>query len=294
MCHVAVIGTGVVGSAVALLLRQKGYTVTGVCSKTGVSAAGLAAELGCKSTTVPGDIITEADIVFLTTPDRELSSVASRLADSGTVNNKHIFYHMSGALPAEVLSPLKEKGAAIGAAHPLQSFATIEKAIANLPGSFFAIQGDNRAVDAVFKIVADLGGKPFLMKSEDKALYHLGACIASNYLVAVIHFAVSIFSCIGMSPEQAAEALLPLIKGTLANIEVLGPVKSLTGPVARGDAGTIERHLEAIKVLDPSLAELYKTLGRYTTQVAIEKGSIDKVGAEKLFSIFREEGEADV
>lgn len=294
MCHVAVIGTGVVGSAVALLLRQKGYTVTGVCSKTGVSAAGLAAELGCRSTTVPGDIITEADIIFLTTPDRELSSVASRLADSGTVNNKHIFYHMSGALPAEVLSPLKEKGAAIGAAHPLQSFATIEKAIANLPGSFFAIQGDSRAIDAVLKIVADLGGKPFLMKSEDKALYHLGACIASNYLVAVIHFAVSIFNCIGMSPEQAAEALLPLVKGTLANIEVLGPVKSLTGPVARGDAGTIERHLEAMKVLDPSLAELYKTLGRYTTQVAIEKGSIDKVGAEKLFSIFREEGEADV
>jgi predicted short-subunit dehydrogenase-like oxidoreductase (DUF2520 family) len=201
---------------------------------------------------------------------------------------------MSGALPAEILAPLKERGAAVGSLHPLQSFASVEQAAANLPGSFFAVQGDDRAIETALKIIEDLGGKPFMIESRDKALYHLGACVASNYLVALVHFAVYIYKAIGMSGEQAVGALMPLLRGTLANIEILVPVQALTGPVARGDLGTIERHLEAIRGLEPGLAEFYRTLGRYTTKVAVEKGSIDKVEAERLFSIFREKEGAGV
>jgi len=232
--------------------------------------------------------LAQAEVVFLATPDRELGDVAGNLADSGRVEEGQVFFHLSGALPADILTPLREKGAAVGSVHPLQSFASVENAITNLKGSFFAFQGDEKAAETAFQIVKDLEGKPFMMKSEDKPLYHLGACIASNYLVALFHFAVSIYRAIGMSTEQATEALMPLIKGTLANIESLGPVKSLTGPVARGDVNTLEKHLEAIANLSPDLVKLYKTLGQYTVRVALEKGSIDKINAEKLISIFRE------
>ncbi|MHB9094131.1 MAG: Rossmann-like and DUF2520 domain-containing protein [Eubacteriales bacterium] len=294
MFRVGVIGTGVVGSAVALLLRQKGYDFTGVCSKSGVSAARLAASLGCKFYSDPADVLVDARIVFLTVPDREIDQLARRLADSEYVNNEHVFFHMSGALPAEVLHPLQEKGSAIGSLHPLQSFASIEKAVENLPNSFFAVQGDAAAAEIAFALAETLSGKPFMLKSEDKALYHLGACIASNYLVALIHFAVGIYRQIGLTDMQATEALMPLIRGTLANIELLGPAKALTGPVARGDINTIEKHLGAIGNLAPGQADLYKYLGSYTTQVAVEKGSIDNTNAEKLLCIFRGEVNQDV
>lgn len=294
MYRVGIIGTGIVGSAVALLLRQNGYTISRVCSRTGSSAATLAARLNCTCVDEPEKVLAEADIVFLTTPDRELAGLANRLAGSAQLAGNQVFFHMSGALPAEVLAPLKEKGAAVGSVHPLQSFADIENAVANIPGSFFAIQGDHRATEIAFEMVCDLEGRPFMMKTEDKPLYHLGACIASNYLVGLLHFAVKIYGQIGMSAEEAVRALMPLINGTLANIEKLGPVKSLTGPVSRGDTGTIEKHLEAMESLDPRLTNLYKTLGRYTTAVALEKESIDNISAEKLLSLFREKEEAGV
>ncbi|PKM81400.1 MAG: DUF2520 domain-containing protein [Firmicutes bacterium HGW-Firmicutes-14] len=292
MNRIAVIGTGIVGSAVALLLGQKGYPVTGVCSKTGVAASQLAACIGCPVFDEPAEALPSAEVIFITTPDREVENIAYQLAESGRVKTGQVFFHMSGALPAEILTPLTKKGAAAGSIHPLQSFASVEKAAANLAGSFFAIQGEERAVETAFKIVNDLSGHPFIIKNEDKPMYHLGACIASNYLVTLIHSAVRAYRHIGMTGEQAVEALMPLIKGTLANIAELGPARALTGPVARGDLGTVSRHLEAIEAWDPGLADLYKTLGRYTVKVAVEKKSLDENRAQRLLCMFRE-GEDD-
>lgn len=289
MYKVGIIGTGVVGSAVAILLQQKGHTITGVCSKNGVSAADLAQSLGCRYCSEPVQVLLESEIIFITTPDRELGEVAALLASSGRVEDHQIFYQMSGALPAEVLQPLSQAGGVIASVHPLQSFANVTKAIDNLPGSFFAVQGEEKAVEVAFSLVEELLGRPFMLKSSDKALYHLGACVASNYLVSTIHYAVNIYKKIGMSEEVAINALMPLIRGTLANIEALGPVKALTGPVARGDTNTIGKHLEALKELDSGLSDFYCSLGCYTTGVAREKESIVNSTKEKLISLFREE-----
>lgn len=294
MYKVGVIGTGVVGSALAILLQRQGHVITGVCSKNGISASELAKSLGCRHCNSPIQVLDESEIIFITTPDRELRGTAALLASSGMVGDRQIFYQMSGALPAEVLQPLSEAGGTIASVHPLQSFASVNKAIDNLPGSFFAVQGEERAVEAAFALVESLGGRPFLLNSSDKALYHLGACVASNYLVSLIHYAVNIYKTIGMSEDDATQALMPLIKGTLANVQALGPVKALTGPVARGDINTITEHLEALKNLDPSLSEFYRSLGCYTAGVAAEKQSIDNSVKEKLVRIFREEEDSDV
>ncbi|MBU7007825.1 Rossmann-like and DUF2520 domain-containing protein [Phosphitispora fastidiosa] len=291
MYRIGVIGTGVVGSAVAILLQDKGHQVTGMYSKTGISAVRLAERLGCRAFTDPVQILNFAEVIFITTPDRELNQVASLLAASGMVRGEHRFFHMSGVQPAAVLAPLSEKGGVISSLHPLQSFAGIEQALVNLPGSFFTVQGDAAAMETAYRLISDLEGEPFTIKEEDKPLYHLGAVIASNYLVALMHYAIGIFGSIGIPEGKAIEALLPLIKGTLSNIAELGPVKSLTGPVARGDSGTVGGHLKALSKLNYSYMDLYKTLGRYTVEIALEKGSIDETQRERLLKLFCEGAE---
>lgn len=295
MFRVAVIGTGKVGSAVALLLNKKGHNITAVCSKNGVSSAALAKIIKCAAVTKPESVLKDAEIILLATPDRELSRMVNSLTASGNVREQHVFLHMSGALPAEVLRPLTQYGAKAGSLHPLQACATVETALSNLPGSFYAVQGDERAVEIAFCLVEDLEGFPFKIHGSDKPLYHLGACVASNYLVALVHYAVNIYKNIGLSSEQAVQALMPLIKGTLNNIETMGPAKALTGPVARGDIITVEQHLDALSNLkNQSLTGVYKKLGHYTMGVAAENGSLEKGSMEKLIKLFREEDINDV
>jgi len=219
-------------------------------------------------------------------PDRAIAGTAAAISKAGGFRPGQLVIHMSGALPAEALAPAREAGAAVMSVHPLQSFANIEVAVRNLPGSFFSIQGDPAGMETARQIVADLAGRCFELPPEGKPLYHLGACAASNYLVALVHFAVNIYRQTGMDEETALAALLPLVKGTVANIESLGPAKALTGPVARGDISTLETHLAALKQLPDEYMGLYSTLGAYTAGVALEKGTIDSGKAEEITGLF--------
>lgn len=293
MYRIGIIGTGVVGSAVALVLHSKGHIISGVCSKSGLSSADLACKVNARCFHEPADLLREADIILITTPDRVIGEIAERLSKTQLVKKDHVFLHMSGALPASVLQPLRTLGALVGSVHPLQSFAGIKQAVNHLAGTFFALQGDPKAVDTALEIVKDLGGNPYHIDEKDKALYHLGACAASNYIVSLIHYAVSIFKHIGMEDTQAIEALFPLVMGTMDNIQTMGPVKSLTGPVARGDTDTVNKHLTALSALEPDFAGVYKTLAEYTCRVALEKQSIDLNKAKLLTEILHKEAESN-
>lgn len=288
MYPVGVIGAGVVGSSVAVTLFQKGYPIRGVCSKQGASAATLAAQVNGVQKDDPEDVLEEARIIFLTTPDREISNVAAKLAVSGKVHNEHIFIHMSGALPLSILAPLQEKGAGICSLHPLQAFAGVKKAVENLPGTWFALQHDGKTGEIGHQLVRDMGGQAFSIRDEQKALYHLGASMASNFLVALVHLASGIYGKIGLSREEAVQALMPLLKGTLDNIETMGSVQALTGPIARGDEETVRRHIKAFDQGDILFHQIYQSLGAYTVQVALEKGSINRDQAGPLNKILQE------
>ncbi|HWI54748.1 MAG TPA: DUF2520 domain-containing protein, partial [Desulfobacteria bacterium] len=213
MYKLGIIGTGVVGSALALILKSKGHELAGVCSKNGSSSAELASMTGAKSCQDPTEILEKAEVIFIATPDRAIAEVAGLLSDSGLVRQSQVFFHLSGALPASVLSPLSKSGASIASMHPLQSFAQTEQAVNQLMGVFYAVQGEPEAVRVAFELIEDLNGNPYLIKDGDKALYHLAACAASNYVVSLIHYAVGLFGKLGMDNDQALRALLPLIKG---------------------------------------------------------------------------------
>jgi len=279
---IAVIGTGKVGSALALLLNRKGYPVAGVASKSLSSALRVAKELGVPATDRPEEVTVRAEVVFITTPDRVIAAVAGEINRRGGFKPGQTVFHTSGAHPADEIGAARRSGALAGSLHPLQSFADVQGAINNLPGSYFALEGDEGAVSLARQIVADLEGKCFTIKADDKPLYHAAACVASNYLVSLMHFATGLYTRFGLSREDAFTALFPLIQGTLNNIGRIGPVRALTGPVERGDGPTLAGHLQALQAVGEEELALYRRLGAYTVRVALEKGSISREQAEEL------------
>lgn len=282
------VGAGKVGSALALLLSRQGYRVAGVASRSISSALSVALQVNAAASDRPEMVTPGAEVVFITTPDRVIARVAGEIAERGGFKPGQVVFHTSGAHSADEVGAARRAGAFAASLHPLQSFADVKTAMENLPGSYFALEGDGQALAVAEQIVRDLGGRSFFIAAEDKPLYHAAACIASNYLVSLLHFATGLYGRFGLSREEAFRALLPLIEGTLRNTGRAGPARALTGPVARGDGPTLEGHLEALKEVGRQELELYCKLGLYTVTVALEKGSISAGQARELEKIFKE------
>jgi len=281
-----IVGAGKVGSALSILLHRKGYPVAGVASKSISSARRVADEIGCPATDRPEEVTLLGEVVFITTPDREIARVAETIASRKGFYPGQIVAHASGAHTAFELHGAPETGSRIISIHPLQSFADIQGAIENLPGSYFALEGDESAMNVARQIVDDLDGKYFTIRAEDKPLYHAAACIASNYLVSLMYYATGLYRNFGLSREEAFEALLPLVQGTINNVRRIGPVQALTGPISRGDGTTILDHIPVLKQVGKEESDLYSALGLYTVSIALEKGSINRDQAVQLRKIF--------
>ncbi|OGW52403.1 MAG: hypothetical protein A2Z46_01730 [Nitrospirae bacterium RBG_19FT_COMBO_55_12] len=178
--------------------------------------------------------------------------------------------------------------------HPLQSVPGREQGIKNLPGSYFRIEADPEALETAKDLVKALGGIELVMPKwrSDKhsaALYHAGAVTVSNFFVALIDYGIKFYEALGADKQEALKAVLPLIRGTLHNIETLGIPDALTGPIMRGDAQTVRDHLEAMQAKAPELLGLYKELAKRTISVAQDKGSITEVTAEELLDLVNAE-----
>ncbi len=277
-----IVGAGVVGTAVAKLLVDKGYPLVGVASRKIATAEQMARDFGVPATQFPWEITKEAQVVFLTTPDKEIEQVCTTIQNGGGFSPGVLVIHMSGALTSDVLAAAKASEALVMSLHPLQSFARVEEAVTNLPGSVFSIEGDLEAQELGFQLISDLGGQGFVIAKANKAIYHGAAVIAANYLVALTQLSTAMLGEIGIPPAQGTQALVPLMEGVLKNIKALGPAQALTGPIARGDIGTVAKHLESLAQLPNDYLEIYQKLGNYTVGIALEKGSIDSELASKL------------
>jgi predicted short-subunit dehydrogenase-like oxidoreductase (DUF2520 family) len=214
---VKVIGAGRVGSAVAARLAEGG---------------------------IPSR--DDAEVILICVPDTAISGVARGLAPgSGSW-----VAHTSGATPLTALDPHKRRFGL----HPLQSFARARGA-EQLDGAYAAITAETEEAREVgFELARLLGLQPFALAEEDRALYHAGAAIASNYLVTLHDAAAEIFEEVG----APADGLRPLMQG------VIDSRFELTGPISRGDWATVDRHIEAIRVRKPKLEPLYRVLAEAT------------------------------
>lgn len=224
-------------------------------------------------------------ILLLAVPDSRLAEVAYDVAAAGPAPPGCAAFHLSGALSTDVLMPLHMSGYTLGSIHPLQAVADPWQAADRLIGSAFAIAGEPAALAAARRLVDALGGNALVVPPAQRALYHAGAVVASNYLIAVLSFAVRLFSEAGIPEKDAVPALLPLVRGTLDNLEKLGVASSLTGPVARGDVDTVRLHLVRLSGHDRSL---YCALGRELVQLARING-LDEQRATELESLFASE-----
>jgi predicted short-subunit dehydrogenase-like oxidoreductase (DUF2520 family) len=278
------IGAGTTGTALAVRLAQHGYPVTAVTSRSLTSAEKLAAMIsGCKVYSRAQEVADIAQLIFITTPDDTISGVA---ADVQWHNGQNVV-HCSGAHSVDILEPAKLLGANTGCFHPLQTFASVDQAIDNIPGSTFAIEAKEPLASVLKEMATALEGAWVILKAGDKVLYHTAAVIACNYLVTLVKLATDLWQTFEVPPAQATKALMPLLRGTLSNIENVGLPNCLTGPIARGDLGTISRHLESLSKQAPSLLGIYKELGRQTVPIALAKGKIDSQRAEELNTLLR-------
>lgn len=283
---IGMVGAGVVGTAVGVILRQKGYEVTGAYDINPESTETWEKMTETKSYTALPEIAREADVIFVTTNDGAIAEVVQELVERQAVRAGQIFIHMSGALTSDVMGEAREKGAVLLSLHPLQSFASVDQAIGNLPGSVFSIEGDEEGKELAVELVTALGGEYFFITKEAKPLYHAGACVVSNYLVTLIDFGTKFLESTGMPRQTAQKALMPLIQGTINNIERIGIPRALTGPIARGDMTTVLKHLNCLESMAPDLLKLYSHLGYYTAEVAGCKGTIDSQKVEEFKRLF--------
>lgn len=271
---VGIIGGGRVGSRLAASLREAGVLV-GITAASEQHSAQLAQQFGVPATD-NAKLWQAADVLLLTVPDRLIGTVAEELAQSVTPAAK-VVLHVSGSVGLEPLAPLAQLGAHVGSLHPLQSFAGGNTKLA---GVYMALDGDSEAQDAGKKLVELFGGKAFSVPAEERAAYHAAACISSNYVVAVEAMAAQLMARWTGSNEAAWEALLPLFKGTAANLQATqNPAAVLTGPIARGDVSTVAKHLAA---LPADVIPAYCSLGLATTSLALANGTIDENAADEL------------
>lgn len=251
------VGAGRLAASLAAGLAQAGYDVTVIASAHHQSAQALAAAIGpaVVATADMSQVAALADVVFLTVPDSAILKTCASVPWAP----KHVVAHCSGALGLDVLATATQRGASVGCLHPLQTFPSRTPEPARFEGIHCGVEGAGSAGSRLEQFVNDLGAKPFRLEGVDRATYHAAAVMVSNFVVALASAGGRLWELAGLDPLEGREALAPLMLAAAENVSKMELAKALTGPVARGDIATVERHLAALDS-DAGLLELYRLL----------------------------------
>lgn len=279
------IGPGNVARLLARNLTIAGYAVAAASGRESGAADEFAAGFqGCTAYDSSSEVANQADLVFITTPDDVIEAVAEN-----TFWRKDQFVvHCCGSLSRVVLISAERQGAMTGGLHPLRSFTSGLDETA-LSGTCFAIESPEPLRSILIDMVNRLAGKWIEIETGGKTLYHLAAVLMSNYLVTLFAESCRILEKAGVAKTDAAPALLSLIDSTLENIKNRGVPEALTGPISRGDSGTVAQHLEALLSLPESSRKVYRILGMLTIPVARAKGTLNDRDAGILQALLERE-----
>ena len=266
---IGIIGAGAVAQAVGRLLQTRGEPVVALASRTTASAEKAAAFVGSSVQPVRyTEVQRLATRVIIAVADEGIAPVAEALAAAEMAG---IVLHTSGASGLAPLAPLRQAGVACGVLHPLQTVVSPEQGVRQLDGVAFGTAGDPEAVDWAEAIVGHLNGTVLPLAADHLALYHAGAVMASNALVAVIDAALVLMRQAGIERRLALRAIGPLSRASVENTLQLGPGAALTGPIARGNTDTVGAHLAAVDRAPASTANLYRATARHLLSVARER-----------------------
>ena len=266
--RVAVLGLGRAGAALARELHGAGVELVALWNRSDravpAELAGLPVAFGGEAP--PPALISGANVLLLAVHDSAIAPLAAALDPApGTT-----LLHLSGALAASALGPLRADLHG-GCYHPLQSFRPGQRPAFPLPPYCLALDGDDRALEVGRSLAAATDHPSVQVDAEGKAAYHAAAVMTSGCMVALLSAATQALDSAGIPEDQRWSLLWPLAVGTLANLEDGDFPGSLTGPVARGDAETARRNLEALAA-QPDIARIYRLLGQQALRLAAEAG----------------------
>jgi predicted short-subunit dehydrogenase-like oxidoreductase (DUF2520 family) len=255
MLRVGLIGPGRAGQALVRLLPPSKYELGPVLSRSFTSARRATRQMRLGEPAADYEDFASCGLILIAVPDDAIAAVARRLATASFPFRRKVALHTSGALSSEELAAVRARGASVGSLHPLQTFG---RRVWSLAGVHFAVEGDTKAVRLAQSLVTDWHGKLLRIRRDQKPLYHAAATFASPLFTPLMEAAVRLMTRAGIRPRTAIKALTPLLSTTLDNYAHTGR-QSWTGPLARGDAATVRRHLVALAAYDAALARYYRS-----------------------------------
>lgn len=293
LCDVALVGAGRAGTSLGRALHDAGWKIVAVAgsSPNSENAARFAAEVDALHIPTAADSIHIADLVILAVPDSAVSDVATSMANSDQVGMARVraVGHISGALSLAPLNVLEEQGFSTFSFHPAIPLTGRNLAPLDWEGVPVAVAGFGAGLEIANAMASGIGAAAFEVPESRRTLYHAACSMASNALVALESLALVIAESAGI--DDPRPILHPLIKATVANLELLDPEDALTGPVARGDLETVKEHLEELRRHVPLALDSYKALALRAVEIAPDLDEAVRSDLEALLTYF-EEGDA--
>jgi predicted short-subunit dehydrogenase-like oxidoreductase (DUF2520 family) len=278
--EISVVGAGTVGTALAVLLAGAGADIRAVSGREATRKR-VARYLPDVPVLTPSAAAAAGELVLIATPDDRIAEICREISEAGGFRRGQTVAHLSGATGLDALRPAADAGAAPLSLHPLQTFPSVDAALARLPGATIAVTArDDAAAMLGERVARDVGADPFRLPEEAKPLYHAAAVFASNFVVAIAGVAEELFTEAGL--REPLERFLPLSRASLEHAAELGPAAAMTGPAIRGDAGTVERNLAALEAAAPDDVESYVALTRIALDVGERSGRLAPDGRARV------------
>lgn len=287
---VGVVSAGRVGTAFGEALERVGHVVFG-CSAVSDASRERARTRLPEAVVMPAtDVARRSELLLLAVPDQELDALVRGLARTDAVSPGTLVMHTSGANGVKILEPLAGHGVVTMAVHPAMTFSGKPEDTDRLSSACFGITAADEVGHAIAQaLVLEIGGEPVGVPEHARTLYHAALAHGSNHLVTLVVDALEALrgalaqqellgqQAVEERPGGVAERVMaPLLSAALDNVLRSGP-NALTGPVARGDAATVERHLEALTEFDPRIAEGYRALSLRTAERSGADASVSAV-----------------
>ncbi|HEY2441769.1 MAG TPA: DUF2520 domain-containing protein [Streptosporangiaceae bacterium] len=279
---VGVVGVGRVGAALGAALSRAGHQVVAVSGVSEASLRRAEASLPGVPLTEPHEVVARAELVLLTVPDDALPGLAAGLAATGAELTGRLLVHTSGRYGTDVLEPAVRRGALPLALHPVMTFTGRSDDVDRLDGISFGVTAPDPLRPAAEALVIEMGGEPVFIREADRGLYHAALASAANHLVGLVAEASDLLHAAGVA--NPARMLGPLLSAALDNALRLGDA-GLSGPVARGDAGTVARHIEVLGGASVPAQQAYLALARLTVGRALAAGLLSAADARSVLAV---------
>ncbi len=276
-----IVGAGPVGTALGVAFSRAGWRVGAVASRDPERRRRFASlVLGARPLPDAQAIVDECHLVMLAVPDDAVAAVAGAIR----LYSGQAIVHTSGALGAEVLAPALAAGTQAGGFHPLIAFADVDRAVAALDGATVAVEAEPPLLGLLGEMAASIGAHPVVIPPGAKAAYHAAAVLAAAGTVSLLDSIAELGRVAGLDEAQSLAVYLPLVENTIGNARALGIARALTGPMTRGDVGTLEAHAATLAAHAPGVAALHREVMLRAIAIAEARGAIDAATAVALRS----------